>query len=282
MIVLSHFQTTPLLEARGKRDAVKISPDLGLSFVEVLLGDYVYFPQEEPISWTLVKKIEEKRNNCFQIENGEAVKIQEFSEVHNRIYTLYPTESAPTMLISGIPMHRIKDTNPRKDSQDKMTAFGETGGHILDTATGLGYTAILSAETSDRVTSIELDPAAQMIAKQNPWSQDLFTNPKINLIIGDSGEIIKTFKEHFFSGIVHDPPMLSMAGELYSLTFYKEALRVLKPNGRMFHYIGDPASRSGNSVTRGVINRLKEAGFSRVVPSPNAFGVVAYKYRKMA
>ena len=282
MIVLSHFQTTPLLEARGKRDTLTISPDLGLSLVEVLLADRVYFPQEEPISWTLVKKIEEKKNNCFQVQNGDALKIQEFSEVYNRIYTLYPAESAPTMLISGIPMHRIKDTNPWRDSQQKIIAFRETGGHILDTATGLGYTAILSAENADRVTSIELDPAAQMIAKQNPWSQDLFKNPKINLIIGDSGEIIKNFKEASFSGIVHDPPMLSMAGELYSLIFYKEAFRVLKPNGRMFHYIGDPASRSGNSVTRGVIKRLEQAGFSRVVPSPDAFGVMAYKYRKMA
>lgn len=282
MIVLSHLQASQLLEARGKQDTVKISPDLGLSFLKVRLGDSIFFPQEEPISWTLVKRMEENKNNCFQVEGGEAIKIQEFSEVNNRIYTLYPTESAPTMLISGIPMHRIKGTNPWRDSQAKMIAFGKTGGHILDTATGLGYTAILAAENADQVTSIELDPAAQMIAKQNPWSHALFTNPKINLILGDSVEIIKIFRDNSFSGIVHDPPMIKMAGELYSLIFYKEAFRVLTPDGRLFHYIGDPTSKSGNSITRGVIQRLEEAGFSRVVTHPDAFGVMAYKYRKMA
>jgi uncharacterized protein len=52
---------------------------------------------------------------------------------------------------------------------------------------------------------------------------------------------------------------------------------VLRNNGRIFHYIGDPESKSGARVTAGVIRRLQEAGFKRVTRAPRAFGVVAHK-----
>jgi predicted methyltransferase len=71
--------------------------------------------------------------------------------------------------------------------------------------------------------------------------------------------------------------MFSLAGDLYSLAFYQQALRVLKHHGRMFHYIGAPESKSGARVTAGVIRRLQDAGFRRVVGAPRAFGVVAHK-----
>jgi predicted methyltransferase len=71
--------------------------------------------------------------------------------------------------------------------------------------------------------------------------------------------------------------MFSLAGDLYSLAFYQQAIRVLKHNGRIFHYIGDPESKTGVRVTAGVIRRLQEAGFRRVRRAPRAFGVVAYK-----
>jgi hypothetical protein len=52
---------------------------------------------------------------------------------------------------------------------------------------------------------------------------------------------------------------------------------VLKPNGRLFHYIGNLESKSGRNVARGVVRRLGEAGFRRVIKKPEAFGVLAYK-----
>jgi hypothetical protein len=71
--------------------------------------------------------------------------------------------------------------------------------------------------------------------------------------------------------------MFSLAGELYSRACYEELYRVLKRKGRLFHYIGDLESRSGRNVARGVVRRLREAGFSRVVRKPGAFGLVAYR-----
>ncbi len=181
------------------------------------------------------------------------------------------------MLISGIPMHRIKDTNPSQDTLDKIKAIAPLKGDVLDTTTGLGYTAIEAAKTARRVVTIEIDPTAQEIARLNPWSQGLFGNPNIKQIIGDAFDEIEKFEEESFSAIIHDPPMFSLAGDLYSLALYQQAFRALKHNGQIFHYIGDPESKSGARVTAGVIRRLQEAGFQRVRRAPRAFGVVAHK-----
>ena len=69
--------------------------------------------------------------------------------------------------------------------------------------------------------------------------------------------------------------MASLAGHLYGAAFYRKLRRVLAPKGRLFHYVGNPESRSLANVTRGVIDRLRMSGFSRVGPCPEAFGVVA-------
>jgi predicted methyltransferase len=45
----------------------------------------------------------------------------------------------------------------------------------------------------------------------------------------------------------------------------------------VFHYVGDPESKSGANVTHGVMRRLGEAGFTRVKRRPQAFGVLALK-----
>jgi predicted methyltransferase len=277
VIILSHFQANHLIQSKDHNQTVLVSPDLGLSEVEVMLNGGVFFPDNEYVSWETIAKIIKNKNSCYAIIKGGAAKVQEYSETLGRVYTLYPTESAPTMLVSGIPMHRIKRMNPWDDTRNKIKAFSRVGGHVLDTATGLGYTAILAAESASQVTTIELDPAAQRIAAYNPWSQKLFNDPKIKQVIGDTSEVINNIEDRIFTGIIHDPPMFSLAGALYALVFYQQAYRVLKPDGRMFHYIGNPESKSGGRMTRGVIKRLKRAGFSRVIPQPAAFGVMAYK-----
>ena len=180
------------------------------------------------------------------------------------------------MLVSGVPMHRIKDTDPWRDTLAKAKTIAPLTGRVLDTATGLGYTAIVASETASEVVTIELDPAGLEIARQNPWSRELFTRANIQQVIGDAGEIIPTLADASFARIVHDPPQLSLAGHLYSLEFYRELRRVLARGGRLFHYVGDPDSPFGSRTTSGVMRRLHDAGFRRVVRRPEAFGVVAY------
>jgi hypothetical protein len=174
-------------------------------------------------------------------------------------------------------MHRIKGTDPHQDTLKKMRAAGSLRGRVLDTCTGLGYTAIEAARTAEHVTTIELDPTTLEIARHNPWSRALFEHPHIEQVMGNACEKILTFEDGCFSRIIHDPPTFQLAGELYSGAFYRELYRVLKSNGRLFHYIGSLDSKSGHGVARGVVRRLGEAGFRRVVKKPEAFGVVAYR-----
>lgn len=181
------------------------------------------------------------------------------------------------MLISGIPMHRIKDIDPHQDTLEKIKAVSPVLGHVLDTATGLGYTAIEASRTAQHVTTIEVESAAMEIARLNPWSRELFDNPSITQRIGDSFDVVERLLESSFTCVIHDPPVFSLAGHLYSTDFYRELYRVLVRRGRLFHYIGNPESKTGRNITRGVVRRLKEAGFRRVVEVPRAFGVVAYK-----
>ncbi len=279
MIVLSHFQARRILEAHKNGQAVvSVSLDLNLTESEVRLQpEEALFPAGESLDWTSLEEIDGNEVACYCVEDHTAKPIKGFSEFSGRVYGLMPTDSAPTMLISGIPMHRIKDTDPHRDTLNKIKAIAPLKGDVLDTATGLGYTAIEAAKTARRVVTIEIDPAAQQIARQNPWSQALFGNPKITQLIGDAFDEIEKFEAESFLAIIHDPPMFSLAGDLYSLAFYQQAFRVLKHNGKIFHYIGDPESKSGARVTAGVIRRLQEAGFRRVTRAPRAFGLVAYK-----
>jgi len=279
MVVLSYLQARQLIEARKSgQSLVTASIDLNLTESEIRLQpEYVLFPTGESLDWKSIEEMGANETVCYYMENNAPKAIQGFSEFSGRFYGLMPTASAPTMLISGIPMHRIKDTNPHQDTINKIKAIAPVKGDVLDTATGLGYTAIEAAKTARRVVTIEIDPMAQEIARLNPWSQALFKNPKITQVIGDAFDEIKEFEAQSFSAIIHDPPMFSLAGDLYSLAFYQQAFRVLKHNGRIFHYIGDPESRTGARVTKGVIRRLQEAGFARVIRAQRAFGVVAYK-----
>jgi predicted methyltransferase len=279
LIVLSHFQAAPLLSARraGWRSATT-SLDLGRSTTRVTLSqDGVAFPDGQQLPWAAVSKIAGTENQCFTVEDGAARAIQVFSETTNWARSLYPTEGAPSTLVAGFPMHRVKDIDPLDDTRRKIGALTPVVGAALDTATGLGYTAIQLSRLAEHVTTIECDPAALEIASMNPWSRELFDNPQITLLIGDTFERIDQFPDGAFARILHDPPTFSLAGELYSEEFYRQALRVLGQGGRMFHYIGDPTSKFGKRMTSGVVERLQAAGFRRVVRKPEAFGVLALK-----
>jgi len=278
-IVLSYVQLEPLLLARQKGEqSVTISADLGKSTITTAITPAgLTFPSGERLSWLNIEKIKKSHANCFVIEDESIKSIQVFSEHTNRVCSLLPTKGVPSMLIAGFTMHRIIHTDPMQDTLQKVATIAPIIGTVLDTATGLGYTAIEAARTAQHVVTIELDPGAQQIASLNPWSQELFHNPKIEQVMGDAFEVVPTFADAYFDRIIHDPPVLSLAGELYSGVFYQQLFRILKRGGRLFHYIGDLNSKSSGTVSKGVLRRLQEAGFTRVVRRPEAYGVVAYK-----
>jgi predicted methyltransferase len=277
--VLSGFQAKELLQAKANGlDRFLASLDLGLSQQEVRLDPVGIGVDNQPLlAWEQLQTIADSENGCFRVLNGTIEEIRGYSESTNRTFSLFPTSDAPALFISGFTMHRFKDILPRLAALEMVKATAPIRGRVLDTATGLGYTAIAAAQSAAAVITIELDPGSLAMAWANPWSQELFNNPVIRNIVGDSSEEIGEFPDKYFSVIIHDPPSISLAGDLYGEVFYRQAWRVLGSKGRMFHYLGDPNSASGSRVTKGAVKRLQAAGFRRIVPKPFAHGVLACK-----
>ena len=274
--IFSHVQTR-LFTASQEPGPFQSSIDLGMTQTTLTrVNGGVLLPDGQLLTDQQVCEINDDENGCYILDGNQLRKVEFFSSFTNRYYSLMPTEAAPTMLISGIPMHRIKGTNPMEDTRQKLKALGRANGLVLDTTTGLGYTAILAAKTANEVITIEFDPTVIEVCRANPWSQELFTNPRIHQLIGDSGDLAPTFPDETFNAIIHDPPTFNLAGHLYSGDLYATFHRILKSNGKLFHYIGNPESRYGATTGRGVVNRLRKAGFT-VSPRDRAFGVLAQK-----
>lgn len=279
-VVLSHREVQPLLRAREAGETAALtSLDLGLTQIEArLAATGVELPDGQWLTWDAVEEIAANEEACFAVEDdGSVARIARFSEALNRAYSLMPTAGPPTILIAGFSMHRIKGTDPRRDTLNKVRTIAPLRGRVLDTSTGLGYTAIEAARTADEVVTIELDPTTLEIARYNPWSRGLFENPKIHQIVGDSYDVVQELPDESFSRIIHDPPIFSLAGHLYSGAYYRQLFRMLRRGGRLFHYIGNLESKQGGGLAKGVVRRLKESGFTRVDRRTEAFGVVAYK-----
>lgn len=180
-------------------------------------------------------------------------------------------------------MHRLVDTNPKDDTAAKINAITSAlfpGARVLDTCCGLGYTACLAAErvgAAGSVTTVEYDQASLEMCCYNPHSKGLFDGSlPIRVLQGDACEIIKTFEDNSFNAICHDPPARALTRtDVFSLSFYKELRRVLKPSGTLFHYIGDVKSKESGRLYKGVIDRLHDAGFANVKRYDAAFGLVA-------
>lgn len=279
MRVVSHYQLQPLLDARRRGlETSTASFDLGCSHVEVTLGeDGVELAPGERLLWGEVERMVRSRSACFDLVAGCGERIQTFSATTGRVLSLFPTSSAPTLLLAGVSMHRIKGTDPWRDTWDKLRQLAPEDGDVLDTTTGLGYTAIAAARSARSVLSLEVDPGVVEMARANPWSRELFDHPRIERRLADAVEEVPRLETATFSHVLHDPPQMNLAGDLYSGQFYRELYRLLVSGGRLFHYVGNPASPSGRRVARGVMERLRHAGFVDVVEAPAAFGLAARK-----
>ena len=284
-VVLSYFQAAEIAKAiLDRRDVVRVSLDLGLTASTVKIdhrSNLVIFLPEEKLTFDEVSKIASTETVCFVVEKGKtaATKIQLFSADTNRFYKLFPTKDAPTAEISGIRMHRVQERSPWEDTEDKIKCVEPLSGMVLDTCCGLGYTAIAAAVSKkvERVYTFERDKNMVLLADYNPWSQPLFHDIKIKLSIDDSSTAIKYFGTGFFSAIIHDPPRMALSPELYSLEFYRQLFRVLQKGGKLYHYTGSPGEKRGINIVKGVVKRLKEAGFQNAAERKDVLGVVAAK-----
>jgi hypothetical protein len=200
-------------------------------------------------------------------------EVSFFSTRTNRFYKLIPTSDWPTVSVSSVPMHKL--SSPKKDAENKIR-FARPRGIVLDTCMGLGYTAILSAQTAHKVITFENDDSIFAIARKNPYSQRLFSEPTIEIRRADISREIVGLEPDFFDCIIHDPPTFKLAGQLYSGRFYESVKRVLKKGGRFFHYTPLYKVKRGFDFPKTVGRRLKETGFKGVRYSPEAGGFLCH------
>lgn len=281
MILLSRPAAARMLEAvEAGSPTVTASLDLGRTEVELELVDGTVRPADGPrLTTGQLRQVVEAPESVFTVVEDELAKVTWFSAETSKVYTLRATDGWPALEISGILMHRIKDTDPREDAASKIAAIAPVRGRVLETCCGLGYSAIHAARTADRVTVFEIDPNVLDMARLNPYSAPLFAEDgPIEVRNEDVAEAIHDLPDAAFDVIIHDPPTLAVAGDLYGDDFYRELFRVLRPGGRLFHYTGDPGSRSrGQDLPGRVRDRLARIGFRSVRREPAALGVSARK-----
>jgi predicted methyltransferase len=254
-----------------------VSLDLGKSTEKVELGADFVLLRGEKISLKVLEKT--KEDTCYITQEGKLLSVDFFSNETNLFYKLKPTKDWPTLTLSSVPMHRFKHISPKQDTLSKINELGRVSGCVLDTCCGLGYTAIMNAEKKEveEVIVFEKDANVLRIAEHNPYSEELFTNKKIELRNENVFEGVKSLESEYFAGIIHDPPTTSFAPELYSPEFYKELFRVLKTGGVLYHYCPNPGKTKGKEFYPTIIKLLTQTGFKDCKYSEKSSGVKAIK-----
>ncbi len=214
---------------------------------------------------------------AFEIKGNRLVRLEVYRE--GFYIKLKPLGvKPPTLEINGVHMHRIEGTDPWRDSMTKVRRLRVRRGHrVLDVCTGLGYTAILEAIRGATVVTVEVSEEVLYMAERNPWSWIMEKLP-VTVVRADATTVIHKLPDNYFDRIMHDPPRYSLAGELYSLEFYSELYRVLRRQGILFHYTGQPGRHTGKRIVEGIMKRLREAGFDKVLFDEEAQGVIALKF----
>lgn len=262
-IYLSEEIAKQILESKG--DEVEISLDLGKSKNKVKKRLFHNIP------------LEKVRGDFAYFWNGKRLFKIAIPGAH--YYRLRMFKGFPILEIDGLRMQLVRDfRNPLEYSKRVVNMLGvKRGDYVLDTCTGLGYTAIAVYKMWGRVLSFEKDTNVLEIAKENPWSSELFNNKDIEVLKEDVFCAVKKLEDEKFDKILHDPPRFSLAGELYSLEFYSQLFRIAKKGAKLFHYVGSVGRKSGARIEKGVMERLEKAGWKKIKYNKKLQGVFAEK-----
>ncbi|TXT56446.1 MAG: hypothetical protein BAJATHORv1_20035 [Candidatus Thorarchaeota archaeon] len=272
MIFLSAPTAKAILDALEKNaQQIEISLDLGISVSNLSISDY---------KWDISKlhKIAQDPDTVYFINEEGVFKA---AIIGKRFYKLMPSGegNAPALLIDGVLMHRVKDIDPMEDARMKAHLCARRGSNMLEICTGLGYSTIACLEQGiAHIVTIEKESDVLDLAKINPWSQRVFDDEKVEIIVADASEAIQKIPTKRFHGILHDPPRFTHGSELYTEEFYSELYRVLRPKGVLYHYVGSPGGKhKKKDLPKGVMERLRRVGFVRVKRNSETLGVVAYR-----
>ncbi|MEM2740397.1 MAG: methyltransferase domain-containing protein, partial [Candidatus Bathyarchaeia archaeon] len=241
----------------------RITLDLGLSWVGCRVSGNSLCADELCVDVSSIDNLRDNRA-VYVLEDGVFKPIAFWGGEHFYKLISVKYDAAPTLEIDGIHMHRVSGISPWDDAKLKVHHLMlRRGMNVLDIGTGLGYTAIWCRRMDAIVYTVEKDPWVLEIASFNPWSRFL-EDPSIDMMLSDAYDLVKMLPDLSFHRILHDPPRFSLAGELYSLEFYRELYRLLKPGGLLLHYTGKPGMIQGRRLVGGVARRLREAGFENI------------------
>ena len=261
--------------AAGGMGFVEVSLDLNLSCPRFELQDnclvldktwQVDLHELEPIASMPQKVFVLSREGLFPIE----VRADGY-------YKLVPTDTAPTLEINGIKMHRSKEMDPLADARMKTKLVVKPNDLVLDTCGGLGYSALFALKAgAQKVVSVEKSRPVLQIRGQNPW---LPADDRIQLVQADVTQYIRDLDDLTFDAVIHDPPRFTSAfGELYGKEFYHQLFRVMKPVSRLFHYTGNPQKiKHPDRFIQNTIKRLEQAGFKQLVFKDQVQGIHGLK-----
>jgi len=251
-----------VLKARRQGEAkVTVSLDLNRTRSVVhMITTGIRFPDGSDLALKHVQSLLRKGLRVYMAEKGTLTPVERRGRFY---YKLMATASAPTLEISGIKMHRTQGCCPYAQAEAIVRTVVRAGDRVLDSCGGLGYTAMWAARLgAERVVSIEHDLDVLEMARLNPWSEEYFFDSRIDVIPEDVTAYMAAQPSGSFDAVVHDPPHISRAGELYGRDFYFELSRALTATGRLYHYVGVPFSRKGHKdIHEGVAERLGNVGF---------------------
>ncbi len=201
------------------------------------------------------------------------------SRYSGALIKLVPTEwGAPTFEIDGIKMLPTSKASPIDDARRKVALVQPQGKAVLDTCGGLGYFAACCLDAgAASIQSFEKNAEVLWLRTLNPWSPDPDATAhkgRLRLAHADVSQAVAELSDASVDAALHDPPRFGIAGELYSQVFYDHLARVLRRDGRLFHYTGTPNMlTSGRDVPREVAKRLEKAGFKAELALDGVLGV---------
>jgi hypothetical protein len=253
---------------RAARPGVECSLDLERSQTTVEVSPEGWTWQGRQYPW-----LEPCKDRTIYYWDGE--KFEPVQRYTHALVKLVPTKwGPPTFEIDGIKMLPTEHVSPYADAERKVGLIQPRGKTILDTCGGLGYfAACCLKEKAKSILSFEKNADVIWLRSINPWSPK--AGGALTLQHGDIVEAIASMPDASFDAVLHDPPRFGIAGELYSQNFYDQLARVLKRNGKLFHYTGTPNKlTTGRDVPNEVAKRLRKAGFTTAL---NGDGVLATK-----
>jgi len=255
--------------------SVSLSCDLNLTIVTLrITGSELILDNESVITLKQLEQISKTKNRIYVHDGTELRQL----EIRDAEYIkLVPTQTAPYLETSGVKLHISRGISPFESAGRMAESVVKKGSMVLDTCSGLGYSALRSAKLGAKQTvTVEISADILQLRSENPWSSGLYNDDSIIQKHDDITSFIRTCETDSYDAIIHDPPRFSLAGELYGKSFYQELKRVLKKRGMLFHYTGNPYRiKHGNSFVSGVTKRLHEAGFKKVLQEKELMGVKA-------